>query len=99
MEDAQEEDIPTSEESGQGPEPAPVHHFLYEDSSDDSFKTFDTQFAISCFFEDLHDMQGLVRETWQQHKDGVLDDMTAAAVTNAAIEIAQKDEMDLVERS
>lgn len=71
--------------------PIPTYEFEFED-------TFDTEerlFAITCFFEDLRHIRGFIGETWESYKEGTLDLQTASFVTNAAIDIARKEEENL----
>lgn len=46
-------------------------------------------FKAFCLFQDLHNMQDFILQTWQEYRDNKLDLMTASVVTDTALQLAQ----------
>jgi hypothetical protein len=65
---------------------------MFELDYDDSF---DPMFDVFCFFEDLHRVQDFLNETWAKFKEGELDLMTAAIITNGAFDLVRREEHEL----
>ncbi|KAI1409954.1 hypothetical protein F5Y13DRAFT_202579 [Hypoxylon sp. FL1857] len=58
-------------------------------------KTFDDVLAIFCFFEDLHKIRDHVRQTWEDHKSGKINLVTAAIITHVAMRMVRSAEEDV----
>ena len=65
---------------------------------DDDFlhQVDEATFAIFCFFQDLHWMQGFLATVWGECAGESLDLVTAAMLTNATIDIVRRTELDLL---
>ncbi|KAL8641472.1 MAG: hypothetical protein Q9226_008630, partial [Calogaya cf. arnoldii] len=56
----------------------------------------DIAFVIYCFFEDLHRIQDFLKETWTTYKNGTLDLMTCAMMTDLALDLVRRAEEDII---
>ena len=56
-------------------------------------------FIVFCFFEDLHRIQDLLKETWREYKEGRLDLMTCAMTTNFAFDLVRRAEEDVISQA
>ncbi|KAF4537409.1 uncharacterized protein LTHEOB_1600 [Lasiodiplodia theobromae] len=54
-------------------------------------------FICYCFFEDLHSIQDTLKDVWKKYQDEKLDLVSATMTTNAAIELVQHAEKDLLD--
>ena len=57
----------------------------------------DHAFSVFCFFEDLHQIQEYLQETWTRYKSNDLDLISATLTTNSALALVQRLEKDLLE--
>lgn len=55
----------------------------------------DFAFQVFCFFEDLHALQGELRRTWTEYKNGSVDLLAATIITTAAIELVGTAEKEI----
>ncbi|KAI6711844.1 hypothetical protein JHW43_005649 [Diplocarpon mali] len=53
-------------------------------------------FMIYCFFEDLHRIQDLLKETWKQYTTGSINLLAASVTTDTAFALVQKTEEDII---
>ncbi|KAG8531882.1 uncharacterized protein KY384_003518 [Bacidia gigantensis] len=58
--------------------------------------SFALAFIVFCFFEDLHGIEDLLKDSWQQYKEGKLDLETCAMTTNLALDLVRRAEEDLL---
>ncbi|OTA85081.1 hypothetical protein M434DRAFT_16208 [Hypoxylon sp. CO27-5] len=58
-------------------------------------RAFENAFSVFCFFEDLHRIQGKLKETWEACNSRKINLMTATAVTEAVICMISHTERDL----
>jgi hypothetical protein len=63
---------------------------VYELETDNSV---DRVFDVFCFFEDLHCIQQFLKDTWTKYHLGELNLLTAAIVTDVALDIARREEL------
>lgn len=57
----------------------------------------DVSFQVWCFIEDLHELLGFLRKTWENQTIGLLDIRTAAITTRMALEQAKQTEESLMD--
>ena len=69
--------------------PNPIKYEI--EKSDDGEEWF---FALHCLFDDLHEIQELIREMWSDYLEGKLDISTASVVTNMAVALVKRAEQD-----
>jgi len=63
---------------------------IYEVETD---PVIDRIFRVFCFFEDLHRIQKFLADTWTKRKGRKLDFVTAAMITDAALDIIRHEEI------
>ena len=83
------DDISLPEKSNQeAPDSNPKNEEFELAAADDA----DIIFQIYCFFEDLHEIQDFLQETWRRYKSGDIDLINATLTTTAAIELVKQAE-------
>ncbi|KAH8704325.1 hypothetical protein GQ44DRAFT_732531 [Phaeosphaeriaceae sp. PMI808] len=56
----------------------------------------DLPFAIFCFYKDLNDIRGFLRETWEQYKRCEIGLMSASITTDVAFEMVKQKEQEFL---
>lgn len=56
---------------------------------------WDFQFAIYCFFEDLHNLQEYLQGTWKRYKAGDIDIISATILTTGALDQVHRAEKEI----
>ncbi|KAF7509991.1 hypothetical protein GJ744_007305 [Endocarpon pusillum] len=74
---------------GKTPSPATTIYTPEQQLPDDEFIL-----GCFCFFQDLQDVRGFLKETWQKYKDKQVTLITASLITTAALDFVRKSELN-----
>ena len=80
------------------PQARQIVEYEIEEYDDDEEEIFLSQmfFNAFCLFEDLHNMRAFIAQTWSEYRDGKIDLMNAAVVTDTALQLAKQLVQELV---